>query len=119
MNFWSISSGFIFVARCASRYWNVGQVNTWSERVDREVLELLDLPDVVGARHEQLAEGARVDESQVAPLLEREDDVGVRRRAPRGPFPAGTVRSSRSATTSTSPESSVQQQVLAPALDLA
>src|SRR5918992_819698 len=48
------------------------------ERVDRDVLELLDLPELVRARHEHLTEGPRVDEAEVTPLLEGEDDMGVR-----------------------------------------
>ena len=56
----------------------MGHVNTWSSGIDREVLQLLDLAHLVRGRDEQLAERAGIDEPQVAPLLERHDDMGVR-----------------------------------------
>jgi len=57
------------------------------ERIDRQVLELLHLPEIVGTAHEEFTEGAGVDESEVAALLEREDHMGVRghRHAARPP----------------------------------
>ena len=97
MNFWSIRSCFIFEARSASRYWNVGHVNTWSSGSIARCCSSLTLPRSSAGAHEHLAERARVDEAQVAALLEREHHVGVRRHAPPGRSRAGTARSCRSA----------------------
>ena len=49
------------------------------ERIDREVLELLHLAELVRGGDEHLAERARIHVAEVAALLEREHDVRVRR----------------------------------------
>src|SRR6478672_10135506 len=47
------------------------------QRVDRDVLELLHLAELVGRRHEHLSEGPGIHESQIPALLERDDHVRV------------------------------------------
>ena len=57
-NFWSISSCFILVARCRERG-SEGRSEHVVEGIDREVLELLDLAELVRGGDEHLAERPR------------------------------------------------------------
>ena len=112
-NFWSISSGLSLVARRARLAGELVPRERVLQRVDGDMVELLDLAQLVGCGDEHLPERTGIDVAEVATLR--------RSRSPRGCAaasglalgrPAGTVRDMPKCTTSTSPSSRCRRTYL-------